>query len=269
MTPLLLLATAYADAPDDEAVAALASQAFGRALPAKYLCIERPQLPEAVGGDPVPVGVKVKNTGCVLKGVVVEGKWLEPENALIAAVPGWAGLGADARGEVALAWVREVLLAFEQPLSAGTWDGEAVTVDAAWRVPKPQHAAEGSLRIRFAKAGTTSREIIESKTYQTRLLTSPNRVRGLDEAEVTAGLQSMGKLLQECVRQAWADDLTVAGTSRLRWNITGGKTTDVQSVAWGSSELLRCYSGALHRIAWQNDGAVDYTIAISRDRVQE
>ena len=269
MIVALLLAPAHADAPDDDTLQVLASKALGKEVPAKYLCIDRPELAEGIGGDPVVVGVKVKNTGCVPKGIVVEGKWLEPDSALIAAVPGWAGLSADARGEIALSWTREALLAFEQPVSTGTWDGKTVTIDAAWRIAKPQHASEGTLRFHFDKSGTTRREEVESTTYHTRLLTSANRVRGLTEQDVVEGLQSKGKLLQECVRQAWADDLTVAGTSRLRWNVTEKKTTDVQSVGWGTTPLLKCYSGVLHRVEWKTDGAVDYTIAISRDRVQD
>lgn len=264
----LLLLPAFADPPDDETVRALASKAMGKEVPEKYLCIERPELTEAFGGDPVPVGIKLKNQGCVLKGVVVEGKWLEPEGALIASVPGWAGLSGDARSDVAIRWARDVLLAFEQPISAGSFEDSAVTLDAAWRIPEPQHAAEGQLKLTFAKDGTVTREELSSQSYRTRLVSRTNKVRGITAEQLVEGLQSKGKLLQECLRQAWADDLTVAGTSRLRWTITGGKTTNVESVGWGTTELLRCYSGVLHQVQWKADGAVDYSLVISRDKTE-
>lgn len=263
----LLFTTAFADAPDDETVRALASKAIGKDVPAKYLCIERPDLPETIGGDPVPVGIKVKNRGCVLKGVVVDGKWLEPANALFAAVPGWAGLSGEARDQVAVHWSRDVLLAYDQPLSAGTFSDGVVTLEAAWRVPQPQHAAEGEVRLSFGKDGTVKREIDQKQAYRTRMLSRTNKVKGITPDLLKEGMSSKGKLFQECVRQAWADDFTVAGTSRLRWKIIGGKTAQVESVGWGTNELLRCYSGVLHRIEWKADGEVDYSLIISRDKV--
>lgn len=264
----LLLLPAFADAPDDATVRTLASKAIGKEVPAKYLCIERPTLPAAISGDPVAVGIKMKNRGCVLKGVVVESKWLEPEVALIAAVPGWPSLTGDARTEVALSWARDVLLAFDQAVGTGTLSGDTLTIEAAWRIPKPQHAAEGALRFTFGKDGTVERTEGESQAYRTRLISRTNKVRGLTSEQLIGGLRSKGKLLQECVRQAWADDLTVAGTSRLRWTVTGGKTTGVESVGWGTTELLRCYSGVLHRVEWPADGSVDYSLVISRDKAE-
>jgi len=269
MIGALLLTPALADAPDDEAVRALASKAIGKDVPAKYLCIERPELPNAVSGDPTPVGIKVKNRGCVLKGVIIDGTWVAPSSALIAAVPGWSGLSKDTKSEVAVHWVRDVLLAFDQPTSAGSFDGKTVRLEGAWRVPKPQHAATGELQFTMGNDGKVQRKAVSSKTYRTRLVSRTNKVRGLTGEQLSAGVRSKGKLLQECVRKAWSKDLTVAGTSRLRWSVVEGKTTGVESTAWGTNELLRCYSGVLHQIEWEADGAIDYSLVISRDLIPD
>lgn len=264
---LFFFAPALADVPDDGAVQALASKAIGKDVPARFLCIERPDLGEPFSGDPVPVGIKVKNQGCKLRGIIVAGTWQQPETALITAVPGWAALSSDARGEAAVKWSRDVLLAFEQPVGAVEWNGSAVTARVASRIPKPQHAAESDTKLTFDAAGALTREDTNTSTYQTDMTVRVHSTRGLTEDQLLAGMQSKGLLFEECIRAAWADDLTIQGRTRLSWDIKDGKGSNVTVRGWGETPLLGCYSGVIQRLEFEADGGADLTIAVVRSPV--
>lgn len=263
----LLLSAAFADAPDKAAVQALASKALGKDVPGKYLCMDAPKLPEAIAEGTTVVGIKVKNKGCTLKGIIVDGTWVEPGVALVAAVPTWASLDADAREAIAIPWVRDILLAFEQPMGAPAWDGTTVTTELVHRIPHPQHAEQGQATFTFAKDGSVKRSLGNTQAYKTGMAVKINATKGITAADATKGLSSTGKLIKECVRAAWARDLTSAGRTRLAWDIVEKKATNVTARGWGSTPLRQCYSNAIGKIEFAADGHVDLTIAITRNAV--
>ena len=264
---LLLLSAAMADPPDIGAVQALASRALGKDVPEKFLCVGPPSPDGGKLGDAVAVGVKVKNTGCQLKGVIVAGTWYDTDKALIAAVPGWPGMNDQARAEVAVTWAREIVFAWDQPIAPLEWSAGAVTTRVAYRIPKPQHASESDSRVTFDAAGLVKREDSNTSSFHTDMTIRMHSTKTLTEEQVLAGLQAKGLLLEECIRAAWTLDLTAAGRTRLAWDIVDGKATNVTARGWGETPLLECYSGALHRMAFEGTGAADVTIAMVRNPV--
>lgn len=261
---LTLLTTALAGA-DDDTVRKLLSESMGRDVPSKYLCVERIELNGT--GEVAVAGVKMKNRGCVLKGVVVGDDFVAPEKSLVAAVPEFSTFDSTERSTMLESWVGDVLLAFDQPIEKAI-EGEAVVAKVLHRIPEPQRSAETVMRFEADKVGVITRTEGASTKYETGLSIKVNSAKEYTSAEAGEAVSKVGKLFRECVRRAWSDDLAAEGRTRMAWDVVGNKADNVTGRGWGPDELLRCYSAALRQIPYEKDGHLDVSFSIVRRAVE-
>jgi hypothetical protein len=269
----------------DESIQQAVDAMYGKPIPTAAVCIERGvELDKVFTGSPVPVGVKRGAKGCVLVGVMVTGKLVEPAKAAPASLDPTAWGALDAAGKTAALgqWTDRVLLAFAQP------DEKMPTQ------PKPTKAgipvSRGYLRRdeptwttvhaigtwTFAADGSFATEPAEKvdQTFKTETFTRPERVTGVTNEAVVSGLETRGAVIKECFQKAWNEDLDWTGRAVLEWKIDNGKTEGIALVNMPgdpppNKTLANCEANAVNAISWPEGirGSVVWVFAVLRDQV--
>lgn len=268
---ILTLPALAAEAPDTEVLRTFLSQAAGKDVPEKFMCVEKPALPEPFAQDDqvFVLGTKVKGRGCVRQAIVFRGR-VEAEMSALPAVLGdaWKGLDGDTREDVVNTWTRDVLHVWDA-LESGpkvTSSGKNTTAEVTLlrRTKVPMVAEELGAKWTFDPAGMARVEETDPVYWQSRMVLKANNAKGITEEQVMAGLESAGKIFEKCFWAAWNQDPQVKERTRLTWNVMDGKAEQVASRQQSSGQLAQCYANALALAKFEADGFVDMDFGVVR-----
>jgi hypothetical protein len=269
----------------DEAIQAAVDALYGKPIPTAGVCIHRHvELEPLFTGSPVPVGVKRGAKGCVLVGVMVQGKLVEPPKAATASIDAaaWGALDATKKTAALGLWTDRVLLAFHDPdekvptQPKPTKAGMVVT-RGYLRRDEPMWTAVHALGTwTFAADGSFAADPIEKvdQKWRSEHFTRPERVEGVTNEGVIAGLETRGAVIKECFQTAWNENLDWAGRVALEWKISNGASQNVALVTMAgdppaNKKLANCVANAVNGITWSEgvDGSVVWVFALIRDQV--
>lgn len=268
MLSLLTLA-AFAEAPDDDAVRAALSKAKGKEVPAKFVCIERPELAEPFVAPVTAAAIKVKGKGCVLQGVFVDDRFLPALEALPAAVgTNWPTLKGEERANVLSTWTRSVLDAFVQSDGKVITEGDRVTHPVLRRSGESMVGERAVLVYTFGADGKASVETSETARTHTKLVLRTVAAKGVSKEQVTQGISTVGKLFERCFQAAWQSDLSMNERTRMGWDIVDGKATGVKVRQQFDGRLTQCYANVLSRATFEADGTAEVEFGVRRTPVE-
>ncbi len=266
----LALTVLAAETPDEEALRALLSSSMGKDVPAKYLCVEKPVLPAPFSGEePVVVaGVKLKGRGCVRKIIVHKGRVVAERDALPAVLPQWGALDAVDKDDAVRAWTANVLHAFEQ-IQAGPEvrrqsSTREVDVTALRRSPVKLVAEEVRTTWTFDADGNVKASHDDPVLWKSALVLKVNSAKGIDAAQVTHTLESVGKILEKCFWAAWQHDLAIHERTRITWTVEDTRATRLAARQQTSGRLTQCYANVIGRAEFPADGTVDVDFGVTR-----
>jgi len=283
LTSTLFLLTAAHANPSDSEVIALTSEAFGKELPAKAVCIYRDvMLPEVFEGEPIAVGLMHGSQGCRIYGVILKGYFVPVERAAVAAMndEAWGSANSRKRGEFMLAWTNNVLTAFDQfdirdprPTHTAGANGRTIVETSFWQRTEKKHVAQHTrAKFTFANDGALEKADRDNgPKWLSTFTVREARVEGVSVEAVMASLQTRGRSLAKCMDQAWKDNLTISGRNRFQWTIRSGKATQIALVAEDDdgSGIANCYHRALQSIDFPAElgGRVVWSFNIIRSQV--
>lgn len=283
-----LLGSAFAQDPlpppgevTDVQIKAAIDALYGRDIPQKALCVERPTLPEPIG-TVVAVATKRGERGCVLVGVMVGADLQEPQVALAKVIPPavFAKLPTQERVDLLLAWTDQVLLAFDTPsetvpgTASSTKSTSTVTRRFLRRSERDLGIDDITARYSYnAALEPTVTETVHAK-WQTNFFSRPVHLEGVDEQTVLTALATKGQRIAECFGNLWASDPTAAGRVVFEWTVASGKV-DALTVESSPSEpvngpLAACYGRYIADTAWppEANGRVRWSFAATRGEIQ-
>ena len=245
------------------------SKALGKDIPEKYICASSSELGSSKTVL-VAVGIKVKGVGCSLKGVVYEGNWVSPEQGLVAILPTYSSLPRAEQEAVSKSYVRDILLAFQQPYGpseiSSSGKSSVVSTPVTYRIPKGFHSVDATSVVQFnAQGNVTSNTHTDPSEYRSRLVLRVHQVKGMSQDQVEAALKGKGKLTQTCFYKAWMKDLRTTASTRLAWDIKKGTPPIIKVIRTTAEKpLMQCYSNALGKVDFPSDGHVELTFGIQR-----
>jgi hypothetical protein len=270
----------------DEAIQDAVDALYGKPIPTDGVCIRRGvELDPVFTGSPVPVAVKRGAKGCVLVGVMVQGKLVSPPGAAATAsldAASWGALDAAKKTAALGQWTDQVLLAFSDPDAKmptqpkPTKAGILVTRGYVRRHEPMWTTVHAVTTWTFGPDGSFAADPVEKvdQTWRSEHFTRPERVAGVTNEQVIAGLETRGAVIKECFLKAWNDDLGWAGRVALEWKIDNGASQNVALVTMAgdppaNKPLANCVANAVNGITWSEglEGSVVWVFALIRDQV--
>lgn len=259
----------------DAQIQAAIDAAYGKAVPAPARCSEVIEV-TGVQSEVVVFGVKQRNIGCKLLGVLVGAKPYSVADALPAAVPDLQKRDAASRLALIGEWTTEVVLAYDyvrpetKPTVKPTPSGYAVTVPFVARTGEAHVAQEVPGAFTYGANGKlTASQRDTGPKYATGLYQHMYKVSGLTEAQIAAGIQSVGGLITRCFEERYAENPLIEDATRFAWTIgPDGKIGTFGAEESGDDELTRCYADAMRKVNWPTGvkGAAVYSFAVVRSQ---
>lgn len=260
--------------PSVQDVQPLVSQVYGKAVPEQAVCIASPARRELEGW--AAVGVTQRRAGCRLLLLVKDGTHHSPEEgSTLLKDEQWEALTEDEQAERLRVWTHEVLLAFDHPLEHASeparrkGNGWSVPVTFVQRVDRTGGTLYTETEYTFdATLRLTDAPRDDGLSFDTRLLSNPYRMQGLDGELVREALYTKGRALQACFDEAWERDLELSGPVRIQMTIAGGSANALGVVAEDNSDeaLGQCYVRVLRRIAFPQSLEGTFIWSFTADR---
>lgn len=277
MIGLFLTQLALAGTASDDLVHMVVDEIYGKDVPDQAVCIERPELPEPFAADIVAIGVMRGAVGCELMGVMVNSAFKKPEVAAAAAIDdgAWKKASASEKATWMLQWTNSVQLAFKQfdvsgamPSSKPIGSSTAVTV-TYWERTEDDYVARHATGVyTWDSKGELSDLSVEGPRYRYSFGANAYRLNGQNGDAIHGALTQQGKTLKNCAKDAWKKDLTFHGSTRMQFQISGTKASQIALVAEDDSGtgVERCYSAALKKITFPDsvDGTVVWSFVHTR-----
>ena len=282
MISLLLAQLATAAPVTDELVYVVVNEIYGKEVSEKAVCIERPALPAPFASDIVAIGVMRGEIGCQLLGVMVDGGFKKPEAAAAAAIndDSWTSARSSERATWMQQWTTNVHLAFKQfdifgtsPTSSATGGGYSVTATYWERDEIDWIARHATGTFRFDGDGILLDESSAGPRYKSTFSAREYRLNGLNGDAIHHAMTQQGRSLVRCALEAFKTDLQFEGRTRIQFNLSGGKASQIALVAQDDkgTGIERCYSRALIKINFPTslDGTVVWAFNVARKELVE